>query len=289
MSLHRFFVENEAFTPVATATSTAEPAPMAADSGIGPGPAARQMVRITGEEALHLARVLRLAAGDEIVVCDGSSREYLATLTSVSAKECTAAIKTQRLCPAESQVRICLFQGLAKGDKMEWVIQKATELGVAGIFPVMTKYSVIRLDEAKAANKTQRWERVAKEAAKQCGRALPPVIHPVLRVEDAVTQADVGRVLVPWEGATKPLREVLHKWQADPAPPAVGRYAAGIVIGPEGGLASEEVQALTSIGAVAVSLGPRILRTETAAVATVAAVMYVLGEFGGNRTMDEWR
>jgi 16S rRNA (uracil1498-N3)-methyltransferase len=204
---------------------------------------------------------------------------------------------------------VCLFQALAKGEKMDWIVQKSTELGVAGIIPVITAHCVVKLKDEKREARTDRWERIAREAAKQCGRAVVPRIHPVIDLVSTLANVGAQRVLVPWEGASEPLHTVLHDWQpwadnlhnptdqpsdfkqiiGDAATMRADRYAMGVVIGPEGGLSGDEVQALVLQGAKPVTLGPRILRTETAAIATLTAVLFAYNEFGGGRSMNEWR
>jgi 16S rRNA (uracil1498-N3)-methyltransferase len=249
---------------------------------------------ITASEAAHAARVLRLQTGTQVVVCDGTGMEYLAVLEKVTPTHCHAQVTEQRMCPAEPGISVCLMQGLAKGDKMDWIVQKSVELGVTAVFPVQTAYSVVRLDAAKAKGRVERWRKIAQEAAKQCGRAVPPHIYAPAPLSVAVEQVRARHLLIPWENAVLPLRtalqQELHREKtAGAVPQAASPYDFGIVIGPEGGLPSEEVQPLSAHGAVAVTLGSRILRTETAAIATLTAVLYELGEFGDNRSLTEWR
>jgi 16S rRNA (uracil1498-N3)-methyltransferase len=262
-----------------------------------------QAAHITGAEAAHAARVLRLDAGTQVVVCDGAGMEYLAILEEVSPTRCYVRVTTQRQCPAEPVLRVCLFQGLAKGEKMDWIVQKCTELGVAAVYPIQTTYSVVRLDDAKALARTERWQKIAQEAAKQCGRAVPPRIYTPTSLSVAVNQVQVRQIIIPWETAALPLstalrqallREERANVESGMRDSGVIRHDAssydlGIVIGPEGGLSADEVQPLLVQGGTPVTLGPRILRTETAAIATLTAALYEYGDFGGSRSMTEWR
>lgn len=236
---------------------------------------------IEGVEARHLARVLRLRPGDTVTVCDGTGQEYQTVLTVVSDRACHGVIRAARRGPADPRVRVCLFASLSKGDKMDMVVQKCTELGVAVIRPVISERSVARPEPEKEASKSRRWERIAREAAKQSGRASYPVVFPVATLEQALDDAGVPKLLVPWEGARGSLQEALggcRAWVGAGAAGTTHGCHLGIVIGPEGGLTGGEVSIVERHGGVAISLGPRILRTETACIAAVALALYVLGE-----------
>ena len=228
--------------------------------------------RITEDEALHAARVLRLVVDDRVVICDGSGLEYLGVLRQVSVAECLAEIIAERYGPAEPRVQLHLFAGLSKGDRMDYLIQKCTELGVTAIHPVFTERTVVRLEGSKAAARTQRWQRIAREAAKQCGRARYPSVSMVEPLEEAVSRHPCRPLIVAWEEATEPLRSWLDR------PHPVSEIGWGAVIGPEGGLSSEEVECLIERGAVVGGGGPRSLRTETAGVVLVTLIAHALGE-----------
>ncbi len=240
---------------------------------------------IQGEELVHLAAVLRLVPGDQVVVCDGIGMEYHGVVEEVRPEAASVRIHNRVAGAGEPQVKITLVQGLPKGDKMDFVVQKGTEVGIAEFIPVITERTVVQLTDAKARRRVERWQRIAKEAAKQCRRAvIPKVREPLLWREciDQYREDGGGRIgLIPWEeiaGTGTGLKDVLISIQ--------GRVDAGEVdniwlfIGPEGGFSEGEVQQAAAAGAYTVSLGPRILRTETAGAVTAAVVLYHLGELG---------
>ena len=221
-------------------------------------------------EAQHAARVLRLAPGDEVELLDGVCR-YAARLTKISKDGASAEIL--RVLPdAEPNVRITLYQGLPKADKMEFIVQKCTELGVYAVAPVQMERSVVQISGKDSAKKAERWQRIAREAAKQCGRARVPAIslpQPLSNLSRALEE-DYDLVLVPWEEARAGgIRAAIRETNAQ-------RIA--IVIGPEGGMTHEEVAWLTERGARAVTLGPRILRTETAGMAALTMALCLSGQ-----------
>lgn len=240
-------------------------------------------LRLYADEAWHLARVLRLAQGDAIVAMDGLGMEYEATLTKVSAQQVEAAITAVCRSLAETKMPLILFQGLPKADKMDFIVQKSTELGVAAIYPVITKRVVTKLDQNKAQSRVARWERIAREAAKQSGRAVCPAVASPVSLPQAITVADLSYLLVPWEEAEQPLATVLAKMKQE-LPNSIAELSQmriGLVIGPEGGFSREEVEQLVALGGQAVTLGPRILRTETAGIVALSAILFALGELGG--------
>jgi 16S rRNA (uracil1498-N3)-methyltransferase len=224
------------------------------------------------DESHHLARVLRLKMGDLVVAVDGSGRDYTVRLERVSA-ETTGTIIDVRARATESPFPITLVQGVPKGDKLEAIIRAATELGVARVIPVLTARTIVRLDAVRGAARLGRWQRVAREAAKQCGRARLPEIeipHPLSSVIG--TPPDEGTLrLCLWEEERTPLAEVIASLPMAPV-------AAIVVVGPEGGLVGEEVGAARAAGWHVAGFGPRILRTETAGPAIVAALQFEFGD-----------
>ncbi len=239
-------------------------------------PERRRGDRVTfdGDESHHLARVLRLKAGDTVVAVDGSGRDYTVRLDTVSA-EATGTIIGVTARDSESPFPITLVQGLPKGDKLETVIRAATELGVARVAPALTARTVVRLDPARAASRLARWQRVAREAAKQCGRSQLPEIEPPQPLAAwLMTPADAGMLrLCLWEEERGPLAKALDTLDATPT-------SAMVVVGPEGGLTPDEVDAARRAGWRAVGFGPRLLRTETAGPAIVAALQFRFGDLG---------
>jgi 16S rRNA (uracil1498-N3)-methyltransferase len=232
-------------------------------------------VVVTGDDLHHLRDVLRLAPGDEIAVAGRDGRQGVARLTHVGRDEAVAEVL--RELPTAFDPDVTLIQGLSRGPKMDLVMQKVTEVGVRRIAPVVMRRSVVKLDPGERAGRADRWRKIVAEAAKQSQRAtLPEVDEPVesARIADALAGLDV--VLVPWEeSAGCGIGDALRQAGATAA------SRVGVVIGPEGGMEAAEVERLVELGAVPVTLGPTILRTETAAIVAVALVSYELGGLGG--------
>jgi 16S rRNA (uracil1498-N3)-methyltransferase len=236
-----------------------------------PEPPGAQVV-LSKEDSHHLLRVMRAQVGERFVAVAGGI-EYDCRLVAVADGLAVGAVVTSRPAAGEPPVWITLFQGLAKGEKMETVIQHGTEIGICEFVPVATSRAVVKLEPRKAAERVERWGRIAREAAEQCRRGAVPRVGPVCTWKEAMARAgEFDLVLVPWEEGGAPLREVLG------GHPGARRVA--VCIGPEGGLTPEEVGLARQHGAVAVTLGPRILRTETAGLAAAAAILYALGDLG---------
>ena len=222
-------------------------------------------VTLTGDDAAHIARSLRMAVGETVVLCDGQGTDYTAELTDITPQAVTAQILSSAPSTGEPSVRVVLFQGLPKGDKMEWIIQKSVELGVAEIVPFAAARSISRPDGASAAKKTARWQKIADEAAGQSQRGALPCVRPLISFSEALrAAAECERVFLCYEGGGAALHTLLQD-----KPRSVALF-----IGPEGGFAPEEVAAAEQSGAVRITLGPRILRTETAPLAALSVVMF---------------
>lgn len=225
---------------------------------------------LSTEEAQHAGKVLRLKTGDEVECFDGRGHAWLCSLRFDGARATVCA--REPLASNESPIRLTLYQGLPKLDKLDLIVQKATELGAWRIVPVGMARSVARMDGRDAERKRERWQRIAVEAAKQCGRALVPEV--ALPVSFGKVTADMAArelMLMPYE---------LHQGRGLNAI-APGARDIGVLIGPEGGIDPEEAQAAQAVGALPVTLGPRILRTETAAIAALAMAMLRFGDAGG--------
>ena len=227
------------------------------------------------EETRHALQVLRLTIGEAVELLDGRGL-FAATLTVVDKREVRALVST-RLPDREPRVRVTLFQALAKGDKFDSVVQKCTELGVHAVQPLEMTRCVQKLDAKRAGAQRERWQRIAREAAKQCGRASLPPIYSPMQLDDpplAERWAEQRLIIVPWEEAENGnLREVLAgKRDSEES------LRIGLVIGPEGGIAEGEIARFRGLGARIVTLGPRVLRTETAGMAALAAIMALCGE-----------
>jgi 16S rRNA (uracil1498-N3)-methyltransferase len=228
--------------------------------------------RITfdAEESRHLTRVLRLAPGDTVVATDGAGRDYTVRLESVGAAV-TGTVLGEAAGVAESPLAITLVQGVPKGDRMESIVRAATELGAARVRPALCERTIVRLEPARWRERARRWQRVAREAAKQSGRAVIPEIElprPLGECLGGEPAPDLAWCL--WEGGGRTLGEALDS--------AGAPRSALVVIGPEGGLAEREVETARSRGLIVVSLGPRVLRTETAGPALVAILQSRFGD-----------
>jgi 16S rRNA (uracil1498-N3)-methyltransferase len=228
-------------------------------------------------ERHHLARVLRLVAGDRIIIAGTDGREAEATLRVSSPERVTADVGPAIERPRRP--RVVLAAGIARRERMEFTVQKATELGVAEIWPLASARCVVRLDGDRAGRRGERWRRIAEEAAKQSQRADVPLVRDAMTLDDLLEE--VGRfdvVLVPWEEAASTAAGIGVTLDAEGA---TTDSAVLVVVGPEGGFESSEAAALQDAGARIVSLGDTVLRTETAAVVAVALTAYELGALGG--------
>lgn len=228
-------------------------------------------IHITGSDVNHISNVLRMKTGEELWISDGSKYEYRCTIESFEPDEVLLHIVYSQEPEYELPCRIYLFQGLPKADKMELIIQKAVELGAYEIIPVETKRCVVKLDGRKSAKKTARWQQIAESAAKQSKRMLIPNVHQVLSFKEALKYAESMDIrLIPYELAkgmqeTKEILAAIEQGQS-----------IGIFIGPEGGFEEKEVEAAISEGAKPITLGKRILRTETAGLAILSVLMFQL-------------
>ncbi len=226
---------------------------------------------IEGSDVNHIKNVLRMKIGEELHVSDGNNRKYLCEVESMSSDEVCVSVKEKLPCNTELPSKIYLFQGLPKSDKMELIVQKAVELGVYEIIPVATKRAVVKLDDKKATKKVERWNSISEGGAKQSGRNVVPKVTEVMSYKQALCYAkDLDVVLIPYE-----LAEGMEETRNIIGAIRPGE-SIGVFIGPEGGFETEEVERALEIGAKAVTLGKRILRTETAGLTTLSILMYHL-------------
>jgi 16S rRNA (uracil1498-N3)-methyltransferase len=241
---------------------------------IAPERIAGDRVTFDADETRHLVRVLRLGAGDRVVAADGRGGAWEVRLVTLG-ETATGEIVGAAALAAESPLALCLVQGVPKGDRMETIVRAATELGVARILPALTERTIVRLDAGAWRERARRWQRVAREATKQCGRAVVPTVETARTLDEWVASEEPADLrLCLWERDAAPLRDVLGR--LDPRP-----RSATVIVGPEGGLSDEEVARAGAAGYVAVTLGRRILRTETAGPTIVALLQHVLGDLGG--------
>jgi 16S rRNA (uracil1498-N3)-methyltransferase len=232
-----------------------------------------EILVVSGEDHRYLTRVLRLTVGDRVIVFDGRGVEADADIIRIGPRALELKLADRRQTPASSRPELTLIQALTKGDKLDLVVQKATELGVNRIIPAASARSVPRLEAMRALGRRARWQKIARDAARQSGRTDVPEVEPVTQIEVALTAApQTAFKVMMWEGArTHGLRQALPK-----TPPS----QLVIVTGPEGGFAQAEVEAARAAGFEVCGLGPRILRTETAALVTLAILGFALGDLG---------
>ena len=221
---------------------------------------------IAGADALHIAKALRMRPGEALTLCDGKGTDFDGVLETVTDRQVTVRISASRPSQAEPTLAVTLYQGLPKGDKMDWIIQKAVELGVTAVVPVATRRSVARL-EGKADKKQERGQRIAAEAAGQCGRGMLPSVERPLSWSQALSRLSGEPALVFYEGGGRPLRELVT--------PSTRRLS--VFVGPEGGFDPEEIDAIRRQGGGVATLGPRILRCETAPLAALTLLMHLSG------------
>ncbi len=230
-------------------------------------------IRIVGNDVNHIKNVLRMKPGEMILVSNGEDREYVCSVSELKPEEVVVTIQDVDGKTRELPIAVTLFQALPKGDKMENIIQKNVELGIKEIVPVATKRCVVKLDEKKAEAKTRRWNLIAESAAKQSKRGMIPQIHTPVDYETALHMAEaMDIILIPYEEAKnmKETRRIVSGIRP--------QMRVGIFIGPEGGFTEEEVQKATEIGAWSITLGKRILRTETAGMSLMSVLMYLTEE-----------
>lgn len=227
---------------------------------------------ITGRDVNHIKNVLRMKIGEEIAISNGvDNREYRCQIEEYTEQAVICTLRFVKEDSVELPARIYLFQGLPKADKMELIIQKAVELGVYEIIPVATKRCVVKLDEKKAAAKVSRWQGIAEAAAKQSKRGVIPAVRDVMSMRDAVAYAhDMDVRIIPYELAKdmRRTKEVIESVKADDS--------VAVFIGPEGGFEENEIQEALVAGIEPVTLGRRILRTETAGLTVLSWLMYHL-------------
>lgn len=228
-------------------------------------------IYVEGSDVNHIKNVLRMKIGEQLEISDGNHCKYLGHIESMGDHEIQVYIEEQSSVNTELRSRIYLFQGLPKADKMELIVQKAVELGVTEVIPMTTKRAVVKLDDKKKSKKVERWNSIAVSAAKQAARGIVPTVSEVVTMKQALVRAkELDVCLIPYElaegmDATRKMIEGIEPGQS-----------IGIFIGPEGGFEKAEVDMAFELGAVPITLGKRILRTETAGMTTLSILMYHL-------------
>lgn len=242
---------------------------------VEPNAIGNDIVTITGDDVKHIVRVMRMEAGDNVIVCDGRGQAYRVELTDLGDKAVIARIVELLQDEVESKVKITLAQGLPKGDKMELIVQKGTEVGISEFIPMDMKRCIVQYDHKKEQKRRERWEKIAKEAAEQAHRTIiPEVTEGKTFKQWMLTLSEYDLVLVPYEGEkVKGIREVL---EGHPDAKSIC-----VLIGPEGGISEDEIETALAAGAIPVTLGPRIMRTETAGLVAATCILYQYGQMGG--------
>lgn len=233
----------------------------------------KQEMQITGRDAHHIIDVLRMSPGDRLQVVADDGISFVGEITAINTNAVTVVAREILRETHEPDVQISLLQGLAKGEKMELIIQKAVEIGISDVFPVAMDHSVVVLDNSKAEKKTQRWQKIAEAAAKQSKRDVIPAVQEVMTLTKVLQTKKWDLLLIAYESENRiSLKEVLQAHR--------NAKRIGVIIGPEGGLSNEEVKLAQEEGGIAVSLGRRILRTETAGLVAAAAILYETDNLG---------
>jgi len=232
-----------------------------------------QRATVEGPELDHLRKVLRLGPGDSIIVFDDAGWEHEAVIRSLSAQAAEIDVLRSFQAERESPLQLTLAVGLTKGEKMDFVVEKATELGAQAIVPFVSAYTVPKLDQRKIEKRGERWQKIALAAAKQCRRTRIPEIFPLVNFENMVQQTAGPLNLLFWEKEAHQTLKEVHAVDPD-------ARSILLVIGPEGGLSDPEADLAQQHGFKAIRLGRRILRAETAAVAATSLVQYLWGDLG---------
>lgn len=229
---------------------------------------------ISGDPARYISRVLRLRTKDELTLFNGLGGEHRATIRSFSRNAVLVSIDEYVERDAESGLKIHLLQGISRGDRMDLVMQKATELGVAAITPIITEYSVIKLEKKRAEKRLQHWRGICASACEQCGRNILPVVNGPVRLRTWLGEniENDSRRLILKPGAPATLRTLLNNTDS-----------LAVLVGPEGGFSEDEYELAEATDFHAVGLGPRVLRTETAAIAITAGLQTLFGDLAADQ------
>ncbi|MEM7612252.1 MAG: 16S rRNA (uracil(1498)-N(3))-methyltransferase [Pseudomonadota bacterium] len=240
-----------------------------ANQPLSPG----QRIALDTDAAHYVGRVLRARVGDKLALFNDDGHEYIANIDALAKRELHVSIESRHTPAVESPIAITLLQALSRHEKMDWVIQKSVELGVSAIQPVITERSVMQLDASRAEKRLSHWQSVAIHAAQQSGRCRLTKIAPPLQLNEALaTDAGTELALVATPTADQTLSHVLTQ--------RPGAASLGILVGAEGGLTESEVASAKQAGFAACRSGPRVLRTETAAISLIAIAQYALGDIG---------
>lgn len=226
-----------------------------------------EKIILDGESARHIAKSLRMKVGDVICVTDGGGDDYGCQIEEITKDEVVLKVCYKQACESEPSCRVTIYQGVPKSSKMEDIIQKCVELGVCEIVPTLTKRCVSRPDDKAAGKKNQRYQKIALEAAQQSGRGIVPKIENMKTLRQAIAEDESDVKIVFYEGGGEKLADIVK----------LDTESVSVFIGPEGGFEQEEVEQIEASGGVRATLGKRILRTQTAPVAALTAIMLLTG------------
>lgn len=235
------------------------------------------IINISGEDAYHIIKVLRHKVGDRIEISNGQNLEGTVVIQNIDHKNLQIVSRVTNIYKREdTKLRITLFQGIPKGNKFDFILQKNTEIGVTNFVPIFTERTIVKLSKERAKKRLVRWRKIVIEASKQCRRIdIPKVHHPIKFTSIFDSLKDFDLVLMPWEEEkSQTIKRVLRNIEDT-------MEKIAVLIGPEGGFSSNEVKQVIRYGAIPVTLGSRILRTETAGIVVSTILMYELGDLGG--------
>ena len=228
--------------------------------------ALNQEFALDDEAANHVGRVLRMPVGSALQLFNGDGYNYSAYISSSDKKRVLVIATAQLDNPVESPLKIHLGQGISRGDRMDFAIQKAVELGVTEITPLFTERCGVKLDGERLAKRNEQWQKIAISACEQSGRSIVPKVHPAISLDNWLAQQ------------TKELKLTLHPWAKDTIKTLIPNHNIRLVIGPEGGFSEQEMAHTTAAGFNGIQLGPRVLRTETAALTAISALQLQFGD-----------
>jgi 16S rRNA (uracil1498-N3)-methyltransferase len=218
------------------------------------------------DAANHVGRVLRMPKGAELILFNGDGFNYPVKISSSDKKRVSVIASAQQINPVESPLKIHLGQGISRGDRMDFAIQKAVELGVSEITPLFTERCGVKLDGERLAKRNEQWQKIAISACEQSGRSVVPVVHPAIALPLWLAQQ------------TKELKLTLHPWANDTIKTLIPNQHIRLIIGPEGGFSEQEMAQATAADFIGIQLGPRVLRTETAALTAISALQLQFGD-----------
>lgn len=230
-------------------------------------PVAGDRATVTGDDAHHLSRVLRVRTGEKITLCDGVGTDYHCEVENLDSNTVTVRILERTPSVAEPTTAVTLYQGLPKSEKMDLIVQKAVEIGAARIVPVAMARSIVRLKADEGSKKQARWQKIAAEAAGQSGRGIIPMVETPISFSKAVAEMCDGLAIAFYEGGGKPLSDIVN----------TDTTAVSFLVGPEGGFEPAEIEQLQAAGVHIATLGKRILRCETAPLVALSVIMQLTG------------